>query len=512
MGIRSSRLGNVYSFSLFDLLTSLGSKLSVRSFKLLIAWGLPFIAVVFTLAILALMRFMRILLAEEAGLVNRDWLSLVAFGITVTLVYLGVSCLVSEVLTRRRFCVAANPNIGLFRSLDIRMIDVFLVVAGARIALVHVALYIPALTFVFTFLDELESSPSLSVLLVLVPTCSLVVVLSVAARNAIAADVLRGIGPAIQVALIFIFAVLGWATSVFGAHWTALNLPRFSTDSLEVGARIAVSLLGLAAIVCLVDFGRCLSLIRKNSFPILPQYFPPPRERPGESMLHRLSRPTLFLALYREFRGANAASIYGRSWVLLTLALAWAGGMRFHGGILPLTGPALASLAPILFLGFYLLALAQVDATLAACGPTTLKGQLRTAWENGRSAVSLAAEAQTFYNIPLILLAAGAASIDALLFGRLSFGYAVIAVSAVSAALIAESLTSAPKELSDGSVAPNLFVGLMTILLSVPALALVVLLKDGLMYVGLFYCFILWGGASLCMVNRIKRLPLMLSM
>lgn len=51
----------------------------------------------------------------------------------------------------------------------------------------------------------------------------------------------------------------------------------------------------------------------------------------------------------------------------------------------------------------------------------------------------------------------------------------------------------------------------MTILLSVPALAVVVLLNDGLMDVGLFYCFILWGGASLCMVNRIKTSPLMLS-
>lgn len=445
MGIRSSGLGNVVSFSLFDLLITLGSKLSVRSFKLLIAWGLPAVTVVFALATLALLRFMPILLADEARGDNKESLLLAAFGVTVVFVYLGVSCLVSEVLTRRRFAVAANPNIALFRALDIRMIDVFMVVAGVRIALFHIALYILALTFVLAFYEEFASSPSMSVLLLLVPTCSLVVVLNVAARNALRADVLRGTGPAIQVALILVFAVLGWATSVFGTHATDLNVPQFSTDSLEAGARIAVSLLVPTTIVCLVDLGRCLSRIRQDSFPIRLQYLTPTGEKQAVGRLHRLSRPTLFLALYREFRGANASSTYVRSWVLLTLVLAWAGGMRFHGGILPLTGPAAASLAPILFLGFYLLALAQVDATLAACGPTTLKGQLRTAWENGRSAIGLAAEAQAFYNVPLILLAGGAASIDTLLFGRPSFGYAVIGVCAVSAALIAESLTSAPK-------------------------------------------------------------------
>ena len=159
-----------------------------------------------------------------------------SLGTAVALVYLVLSGLVAEVLTRRRFSVAANPNIELFRALDIRMIDVFAVVAGIRIILFHIALYIVALTFVFTFADEFASSPSLSFLLLLIPTRSLAVALDVAARNAVRADVLRGSGSPIQVALVVVFAVLGWATSVFCTQVTTFNLPHFSAHSLEEGA------------------------------------------------------------------------------------------------------------------------------------------------------------------------------------------------------------------------------------------------------------------------------------
>jgi hypothetical protein len=245
VGNRFSRLGNVYNFSLFDLLTSLGSKLPVRSVRALIAWVLPFITIVFSLGTLALMGFVRTLLSNESIASGRDLFMVVAFGTAVALVYLGVSSLVAEVLTRRRFSVAANPNIELFRALDIRMIDVFAVVAGIRIILFHIALYIVALRFVFTFADEFASSPSLSFLLLLVPTCSLAVALDVAARKAVRADVLRGSGSPIQVALVVVFAVLGWATSVFCTQVTTFNLPHFSAHSLEAGGVIAVSVVRL---------------------------------------------------------------------------------------------------------------------------------------------------------------------------------------------------------------------------------------------------------------------------
>ena len=85
MGNRFSRLGNVYSFSLFDLLTSLGSKLPVRSFRTLIAWGLPFITIVFSLGTLAFMRFAPTLLSNESIALGRDLFLVVAFGTAVDL-------------------------------------------------------------------------------------------------------------------------------------------------------------------------------------------------------------------------------------------------------------------------------------------------------------------------------------------------------------------------------------------------------------------------------------------
>jgi hypothetical protein len=193
------------------------------------------------------------------------------------------------------------------------------------------------------------------------------------------------------------------------------------------------------------------------------------------------------------------------------LALAWCAGVYLHGGTFPVAGFAAASLPPALFLCFYLLALAHVDAVLGICGPTALARQFRITWENGRSALGIVSEAQTFYNTPLVLLAFGGVCIHALLFGHLTVGYIVIGSSAVSAALISESLTSAPKELADGRAAPNLFVGLMTMLISMPSLAMAALADGALAYVGITYCFVLWGGAALCMTNRMKTLPLMLS-
>ena len=101
---------------------------------------------------------------------------------------------------------------------------------------------------------------------------------------------------------------------------------------------------------------------------------------------------------------------------------------------------------------------------------------------------------------------------DALLFGRFSLGYTVIGVCAVSAALIAESLTSAPKDsLRRTGHAQPLCRARDHLVIRAGACSCRAGERGNSCMPDLVHCLILWGGASFCMVNRIKTLPLMLS-
>lgn len=506
-----SGLRNAFTFGCFDLLTSLGSNLSLRLFKRIVMIGLPLALLMVSLSILVAMRFVRTLVTG-APVGDGDGTAVLPALVTVMiLLYLGASQFIGEVLTRRRVCISGNPNVGLFRAVDLRMLDIFLVVAGIRIALFHALQYALALTFVVTFADLLTQSPILLALVGLVPTVSMVASFQVAARNALRPKSDAKIGRLSLAGLILVGAGLGWTTSLVLRQTLKTDAMNFSYRSVETPAGIALAVLVSLALVGVFDLIRSLRRIGVASFLLETSTAPNAKAQHRAARSVRISNVVLFWLLQREFRGATAYALFDRSRALTFLVLAWAAAAHLHGDILPVSGIVASAGTSVLYLAFFLLALAHVDVILGTCGPTALRGQFRIAWENGVSAQRLVTQAQSSYHAPLAVLALCGLLLNAILFGQLAIGYVVLASAAVSAALIAESLTASPKNLADGSVAPNLFVGLMTILLSAPALAVVSIGNGAFAPYGLLYIFFLWGGAALCMTKRIKTSPLILS-
>ena len=92
-------------------------------------------------------------------------------------------------------------------------------------------------------------------------------------------------------------------------------------------------------------------------------------------------------------------------------------------------------------------------------------------------------------------------------FGKWPVALVPIGVSVTCADVIGQSLTTTPKETVDGSVETNLFVGLVTVMLSAPVLMLALSNSIVASAMSVGYMMLLVGGAIACLARRLLALP-----
>ncbi|MFH8404049.1 hypothetical protein ACH4FX_04615 [Streptomyces sp. NPDC018019] len=501
-----SGLRHTVDFLLFERLNALGWSMSLPVFRVLCATGSALTLPVLLAGSLFGARLLRGT-AELPGPV-------VVGGFLLVNLYAGGGYLLRETFSRRRHSVSGSPNERFFRALDIRARNVFLAYCAGRIVYFHAALLAVDGAFLAVFRRVL-AGPLLWGLLC-TPLVLCLLTLAVSARLATRAGTAAvATGPGTPAALALVSVATGLATgALLGGSGTAsgagsgmgggtgLGANAEATGPLVTVVATAGVLLAVAAARCLVrDFRRLdqsAFVIRSSGHPAtLP------------AMAFRPARLPILPVIHRHFSASRTYPMIKRAYVVLMMAVLMLAGVHASGsGLLPLPAGAEQPLTRVaVTLGFVLL-LGCTELMLATSGPTALGSQFRFAWENLLSHRHIALSAALYYTAHTVLLATGVATVAGLVSGSVLWQMPFLGIGVMSASLIAESLASAPKRLTDGTSAPGVFVACVSIGLALPALAGSALHLLPLRLSAAFYSVCLFGGAITCVGRRVKSLPL----
>ncbi|MDG4832686.1 hypothetical protein O7627_25745 [Solwaraspora sp. WMMD1047] len=509
----------VFDLYCFDRLIALGWRMPLRVFQILVG-GLCLLAAPVVLAVsLLASRALAYALTPASGAEPGQPVIPVAAGtgalllLVLTNLYLGVLQLTREAMSRRRYGISRSPNLEFYRAFDIRLIDVFLVHAGLRIVLFSGAIWLVNLGFVAVF-GAVGPPPALwwSVA-VLLPSAAAITGLALAARHANDDGGNRrvGLGPVAAAAVaagLAGFSLTALATELLAAASAPAWLHRIDATALAAVAGAGAFAVAAGAAISLV---RSIRRMRTESFaiPVVSA-----DRRPVGSRLSRRVRPLLWrwtpvgAMLHGELQGHHAAALMRRMFGFTLVGVCFAIGVAQAPAVQPVvdatSGPLLRVSATLAFVACLVLA----ELTMFAIGPATLGRHLRYVWEAGVSARALTVGAIACYLAPALtfglLLSAG----TYLTVGRWPPAVVPIGISIVCAAVVGQSLTATPKETVDGSVEANLFVGLVTVLLSTPVLILALRAGGPVTAIALAgYLTLLLGGAIACLARRVQALP-----
>ncbi|MEU6708131.1 hypothetical protein [Streptomyces wuyuanensis] len=501
-----SGLRNTVDFFLFERLNGLGWHMPLPVFRMLCATGSVLTAPVLLAGGLLGAR----LLHRTTDLPAPALIS----GFLLANLYAGGVYLLREAFSRRRHSVSGSPNQHLFRALDIRARDVFIVYCATRILHFHAALSAVDVAFLAVYRDSLASSLVLGLVCIPLTLCALT--LAVSARLATCAgSTTPASGPRAIAALGLTAFSTGTVTGILleGTRTgNTLGADEGWAETFGSGASVAGPLtlavtavcaaLTALALVCLIrDYG-CLD---REAFAIRASG----RTATVPAMVFRPARLPLVSVVHRHFTAGRTYPIVKRTYAALLTVVLLLAGLRISGsGLLPVPAAAEQPLTrTAVALGFVLL-LGCAELVLATSGPTVLGPQFRFAWENLLSHRQVAVSATLYYTAHAVLLAAGVATAAGLVIDTLLWQLPFLAIGVMSASLIAESLAAAPRQLVDGTSAPGIFVACVSIGLAVPALAGSVAHPPSLRLLAAIYSICLFGGAITCIGRRIRTLPL----
>ncbi|MFJ5679154.1 hypothetical protein [Streptomyces sp. NPDC093097] len=494
-------LRNTLDFFLFERLNALGWNMPLRTFAQLCAFGYALV--------------LPLLLAGSLfgfGVLRKAvQLPPVVIGAAFLLVHLyaGGAYLLREAFSRRRHSVSGSPNEGFFRALDIRARDVFLVYCLARIAVFYGALLTLDTAFLVVYRGALGQG---ALGLLCVPLALFTLTLAVSVRMASHAGstpsaglkTVGALGVACVMAGLFTGRFLG-ALPAGNAPGTAFQAaPSVAADQplmLVITSGTTSALLFVAAGVYVIHHYRSLD---RASFAIRPTR----RPTTAPPMDFRPRRLPLLPVVHRQFTTSRTYPLVRRMYLALLMAgLLLVGVRASETGRPPLAGMErpLTRIAVILC---FVMLLGCVELLLATCGPTALGPQFRFAWENMLSQRNISVSAVLYYTAHVLTLTSGVAAAAWLASGTLLWQLPFLGVSVLSATLIAESLTTAPKRLVDGTSTPGVFVACVSIGLALPSLAGCYAQSPLPRLLAALYCVCLLGGGITCIGRRIRTLPL----
>lgn len=508
----------VFDLYCFDGLVALGWRMPLRTFQLLVGWlgivAAPLILATSLLLSRALAHALTVAAADTTGAQEVPAATGASALLLMVLLnlYVGGVQVAREAMSRRRYKISHSPNRDFYRGLDISMSDVFLVYVALRMALVAGAIMLANVGFVIVFGAVGPPPPLLWSVAILMPLSAATLSAAVAARFAERGSHDRhpSAGPIIVVALLA--GVAGYLlTLLAGAMVAASSAPTWIRD-LDVtaltGAVAAASL--VLAVASLATLIRRLRRMTADSFVIRPVSTggTTPRGRLAEALRHLLWRISpVGAALHQELRGHHSATLIRRMLGVTVVGLCFVIGAAWSYGGEPMVDGMVDLPIRVMAVIAFVACLVLTEITMFAIGPATLSRHLRYAWEAGLALRVIVVSAVGYYILPALsfglLLSAG----TTLAFGKWPVALVPIGVSVTCADVIGQSLTTTPKETVDGSVETNLFVGLVTVMLSAPVLMLALSNSIVASAMSVGYMMLLVGGAIACLARRLLALP-----
>lgn len=496
-GAGGGRLRATFDFYCFEQLTALRLRFTLRQFQLVLAGGFLVGMVVLLSVSLVVLTLVRAVAGEREGAGYA-----VAALFCAGNVYAAAGYLFREAVSGRRFAVSNSPNVGFFRALDISARDVLFIYCGLRTTAYYSALLLVDVCFVALFRSTVGGSLAGVLAVLVVPLALYVVTMAVAAK---AAGRRSRPEPLKRGTLLLLGALclgLGYGTARFLIGPIRESGFAGSFTQEQVSALLAAT--GLAAAVVGVVFGvrlvREVRRVVRDSFAIQ-EVRPLPAVRP----LGRLGGDMVGI-LHREMVSSWAYPLVRKSFaVLAMMLLCCLGAIGSGAGVLPMTdlpGRLFTVLSAVLFTVF----LGTTELILRLIGPTTFAAQFRYAWENHLSQWRIAVSATLYYALPVVALAIGTIALVWMLTGSLSPDPLSIGVAVVAAALIAETVTVAPRNV-DGSTAANTVGGLVALVLGAPVLLVLTFDSAAGAALAAGYAVCLLGGAVTCLGRRVRTLP-----
>lgn len=509
----------VFDLYCFDRLVAFGWRMSLRTFQILAGWLLVVAVPIILATSLLLSRALAETLtsvdlnATGEGSAAPDEVGVgVLLLLVLTNLYVGGLQVTRQAMSRRRYGISHSPNLSFYRSLDIRMIDVFLIYAALRTVVLAGAIGLANVGFVIVFGTV---GPPLVLwwsIAILMPASVAAASIALAARYAVhgGQDRYDRAGPTVVVALLA--GVAGYSLTWLATDLTAgSSAPTWLRD-LDVTGLAAAAVLGslTLGIGAAIAVGRGVRRMVGESFVIRPvSGGPAPQSRPARAVRQLLWRVSpVGAVLHLELAGHHSAVLMRR--VLGATAI----GLCFVVGAAQALDPQLIpnGLADVIsraavFVTF-VVCLVLTELAMFAIGPATLSRQLRYAWEAGLKTRTITVSAVGYYLVPVVLFGLLLSLGFYLAIGRWPVAAIPIGVSIVCAAVIGQALTATPKETVDGSVEANLFVALVTVLLSAPVLILALLANPVGTSILIGYLTLLLGGAIACLARRLEALPL----
>ncbi len=504
-----STLKAMSGFSAVEQLTHMGWSLSVRTYWALAAGaaGVTVLAA-FAAGLLLFRWFQYIVPAALASVApSTQVLSAAAgLGCWIIVAYLGATSLIREALTRRRLLIRYNPNAALLRALDIPLSDVFLVKCLPRTLFSGILALAISASFIVAWHKHLVHLPELQAALLVLPLCTTAAVIWSSSHFA-RTDLRHSRG---QLAAMLAVAAAALGASWLLGEWTMVLLGATPQvfDPLLLGSVIGwvtLALLVPAAVVLLYLTARNVRYLQRDSA----RPAPAPNLRPGRKLAAAMfgAGPAWWL-LYTLFRGIarhGAAGLVTRIAGICTIIAAAVIGFSAGGpgfGFLP-DNVAVTRLAAI---AVFLLSMTVYEVTDRAIGPSGWMPQFRWCFEAGVNQKHIA-------SIAVVATAAvTAAAVVPLALGALALtggGAALILIpmAAAAAGATGASLTSSPRRQADGTVESSLVTAIVSVLLSLPVLALLVLPGSFNSLFAVAYTTLLIGVGILCLSRRVKYLP-----
>lgn len=505
---RHAGLRSVVDFWLFEQLNALSWSMNLGVFRLLCIGAMATLLPVVTAGALFGTRLLHTVAPLPGALPGLAFL--------LVHLYVGGAYVVREVFSRRRHSVSGSPNEGFYRALDLRALDVFFVYCAIRIMRFYLVLLLVDAAFLYVFRESLGGAWSVG-LVMPVGLCALT--LGVSARLATDAGAWEPSGAKALVPVGLILFVTGMVTGhLLGqgdaashrsehAKETAAGFATGLAPDMSAGHPFVLSagLAGAAALAAgTVLVWRAGARLRRESFVIRPA----PPSRAGRRSMAWLALLPLLAVVHRQFVSGRTYGPVWRIYVVVTMTLLLLIGVRLPpAGPLPLSFLSQPMERSIIAVTFIVL-LGGVELLLAICGPTALSPQFRFAWENLLSPRQIAVSAALYYAAHALALASGIAAIGWAATRQVLWHVPFLGLAVLSASLIAESLTTAPKRLVDGTSAPGVFVACLSVALSLPALIGCLAQPVPSRLLAVVYSVALFTGAITCIGRRVQTLPL----
>ena len=502
--LRVARLRALNDFRAFELVTSLRLPWSVSKYRRVVTALLLLGAPIGTVLLFGLLQALKAGAGTDLGRLS----AIMAIGVAGVFFWSALYAS-REVTTERRFGISDNPNIALFRGLDIGALEVFLVYRARSAALYYGVLAVVGGSLVWFFGVPLGIGAAGVLAMAAIVVGWWITAVGLAAY--VASRPLLRHAPA-RVA--FPSAVLGGLAFGYVATRMLVNpLVAEGFDYAFAPSEVMRIIIGLAVVTGVIAVF-ALALGVHALLRLARQPFPHTESRSREDNA-AAGRTVAALGmtgiLVREWSRTWGYTLAVRAMAMWMVLASVALGCRMAGAMfLPFSSslPSWALGADVPQVGIPLAVAATATGVAEflkrEVGPKAYAAQLRFAWESGRSAWGLALSMLAVMVVPTVILGVSGLVLTAAAFGRVD-AVPVLAAMSMAAAVLISEFVSRPSMNTNGSVVEDdLLATLIYLLVSAPTVFLIYRQMDLLTFV---YLLILMGGATACIAHRIVHMP-----